>query len=215
MEDDPYEINPETNRLPYFDDLAEPLGYLCFRHAQMEGSINQFIITYWGHGELGRLIISHGGDNLDRRLTFVEQLLHLVEGLPQEYLDDFSEVSTAIKNNILPQRNRLIHDDWAVSGENKMEQRNIKISLKGKPKAFNPIDRNVRERERIWQLTQDCYAAANELSILHGDLWNWLNKGEFHNTFGLYRRGKPRHYRKLTDQAPQSGSSGRAAQPAK
>ncbi len=93
-------------------------------------------------------------------------------------------------------RNRLIHDDWAVSGDDKMEQRNIKIALKGAPRAFTPIARNVREQKRIWQLAQDCYDAAADLAILHADLWNWINKGKFDNSFGLHRRDKPRRYRR-------------------
>lgn len=200
MDDDSYENDPSANRLPQFDDLAEPLGYLCFRYAQLEGNVNSFIVTFCGDSELARAIISHGGDNLDRRLTFVEQLIHLIDGLPQEYLDDVAAVSTAIKNCILPERNRLIHDDWAVGSGEMMEQLDLRISLKPhqarEAKTFNPIRRKPREKQHIWELAQSCYDAAGDLAILHSDLWRWVKDGEFHNTFGLNRRDKPRRYRR-------------------
>jgi hypothetical protein len=100
--------DPSKNRAPHFDEIAEALGYLCFRCAGLEDDINSFIFTTMQHSELARAIIDHTGDNLDKRLVLVEKLCHMVE-MPPEWLDDFEAVSNGIKNNVLPQRNRFVH----------------------------------------------------------------------------------------------------------
>jgi hypothetical protein len=197
-QDDSFESDPELNRAPHFDELAIALGYLSFRYAGLEDDINSYIFTIFQHSELTRAVIDHSGDNLDRRLTFVEKLCHMVE-MPQPWLDDFQSVSGGIKRNILPRRNRFVHDSWAMMDEIRWEQRYLRLALKkaqaDERKSFSPIKRTETTAAAIWEVAQAAYDAAADVSILHHDLFHWVKSKRFDDTFGKYRRQRPRRYR--------------------
>lgn len=198
-EDDAFEDDPSLNRTPHFDEIATALGYLSFRYAALEDNINSHIFTVFQHSELARAVIDHSGDNLQRRLELVEKLAHMVE-MPEPWLNDFESVAKGIRNNVLPKRNRFVHDSWAMMDETRWEQRYLRLALKkpqaDQPKSFTPIRRCETTAAAVWETAQAAYDAAADVAILHHDLFHWVKSRKFDDIFGKHRRDKPRAYRR-------------------
>lgn len=190
-----------SRRLPHFEDHAKAIGFLCFHFAGMEGSVNRLLAELLGGSmEAARAVADASGASLDNRLSLTARLACLA-GMPRRWFEAVESVSNGIKTNILPFRNRLIHDEWFHVDAQVWGQTDVRAGLKKAqaraPKMIpNPL-RNERKAENIWQLAQSCIDADTDLTVLMHDHRVQRLTGQSDNSFGQYRANYPALYRAL------------------
>jgi hypothetical protein len=93
---------------------AEALGFLVIMWADLEDDINQFVMKLLEQDRLHYEVVGHidfrGKIQITKSTTFT--FYH-----PSKWFDDVERIINIIDNELRPERNRMMHDQWHRHGD--------------------------------------------------------------------------------------------------
>jgi len=203
-----FEIPPEP-KLPYrlwwsgFEHHATAIGYLCSTYAILEGVINRQIeLTLPCSTDARRAIVDASGASIDNRCNLVLKLLSLRKPSDQ-FFDDFEALVVRVRNELAPERNRIVHDQW-IGGEG-YKQWDERAFLP-KPQArtskkLSPTKELRRELADIWDLVRRVQEVSTWMGMMSGCYGQWLLTGHFPAQPPLPSQVRKLHQKKHPHQA--------------
>lgn len=181
--------DPNEPDLPYrlintrLEHHTRALGYVCVTLATLERHLNGIIEDLVPCTEqVRRIIVENLGTNLSTRCNFVIQL-SAASNIYGEWTETLSEQLVYIQNEILPPRNRYVHDPWladmAETGQPKQADQRIKLR---KPSAFSkkeltPVLTKERRLEDMWLLVRNISQINKNLAALRNVFGFWRELG--------------------------------------
>lgn len=159
---------PTSIYMPFLDDHASAIGYLCIFYSALENRVNQSLELLSGLDETKTRIFTNQIDLL-KKVPILTALAF--SRRPSElWFKDIELMGWAITGYVIPRRNRFVHDQWLSlpSGTVRLHER-TKIS---KPQSRQPDELTTRERidqssGEIWDLAQKTRDVANIIRHLN------------------------------------------------
>lgn len=142
--------------MPYLDEHARAIGYLCIFYSALEDRVNQSLEILSGLDEDLNRVYTNQID-LKKKIPILNALAFTKRPSEQWYRD-IETVSWAIIEWVSPKRNRFVHDQWLSlpSGAVRFYQR-TRIR---KPQSRQPL--TLTTGERIPQFAGDIWALVDE-----------------------------------------------------
>lgn len=158
----PYDL--DENRDPkqpiYWRGMNGPalaLGYVCFSYANLELTLNTFIEYLLScTRDARRAIVDSTGASIDNRCNLILKLASL-DAIDDEWFEILDDLIVRVRQELAPERNRLVHDPWIVADEGfrQWDQRSfLKQPQAGKRKQLTPPVESDRTTEAMWDLSR-------------------------------------------------------------
>lgn len=174
---------PPEPELPYrliFQNLehhATALGYVCMTFANLEFTINWMIEVILPCSPDARRAIP--GDSVPARIDFVLKIAALNRP-PGEWFAILESILQLVKKDIVPLRNRLIHDVWIHHQESPGQwdlRSSLKASQANELKVIPGPVLTERTLESIWSLVSKISQLKASLTNLTVFYVNWRDSG--------------------------------------
>lgn len=182
----PWPVIPPEPKLPYrlwfggMEHHATALGYICFTYAILEGVVNRHIeFAVPCLPDARRVIVDASGTSLENRCNLLIKLCSL-RNPGRQWFDDFEALLNRVKNELAPERNRLVHDEW-VAGPTirQWDQRTfLRQPQARKPKTIAPPAEPERSLESLWDLVRRIQEVSVWLGRMSIDYAMWLQTGQ-------------------------------------
>jgi hypothetical protein len=165
---------------PELEHHATALGYVCFTYSSLELAINQYVETLLpcSH-DARRAIVDASGVTLATRCELVLKLASLRDP-PAIWFCDLEALLKRVRDELAPERNRLIHDVW-LSGGGDIKQWDQRAFLRraqaGEPKRIAPSAAPERSLPVIWDLVRRIQEVNVHLLMVWFTFLEWQETG--------------------------------------
>lgn len=152
------------------NEHATALGYICMWYALLEARINHLIQCQLNAtDQTGAAIASATGNSILPRCKLVMQLA-LERRVSDEWHARLETVLRKVEQEIAPERNRLVHDDWIP-----LREEALQIDKRPKIKEGQLSIKTERRRElaAMWKLVAHIQMAEKELAEVGIEYINW------------------------------------------
>ena len=161
-------MTPTRVYMPFLNDHASAIGYLCIFYSALENRVNQSLELLSGLDETETRVFTNQIDLL-KKMPILNALAFSKK--PSElWYQDIELMGWAISGYIIPKRNRFVHDQWLSlpSGTVRLHER-TRIA---KPQSRQPEELTTSERinqssDEIWDLVQKTRDVANIIRHLN------------------------------------------------
>lgn len=149
---------------------ALALGYICMAFARLEFRADGLLGAVLGVSpEIQRIIVDASGQRLEARFDVIRKGALLIPKAPDRWTDALMMVLHEVKSEIVPLRNRLVHDEWIGDNEGvgQVDDRAIRHKPQSRESAIlSPPTWISRPIPVLWDLYRRICSAADDLDLL-------------------------------------------------
>jgi hypothetical protein len=175
-------LDPEALNLTALDVIqrhAFAIGALCMYTAVLDRSLKRLIEHLLDDSEEVVACITAGSDAVSQRCELVKRLCYL-RSPNKEWRECVVGIMNVLLTGLLPLRNRAVHDDWDVTGD-ELLQYHRKVAFKSPQSGKDPIlsiaTARVVSLPSIWEAVSVATDAVAHLTFLGLQLAHWRKTG--------------------------------------
>jgi hypothetical protein len=157
------------------DSFAMAIGYVCVEWGLLEGTFDRFMrqLFSWSHRDEITHILNINIRQADK-IKIIEAVGAAYSPSP-EWLERLNKTLRAVKLDIQPSRNRVVHDMWSI-GQSDSASRRTRISKVSYPKyqlqvsAFSDTSTHISEVLNLVTKIREVSEELNRLATEYGEI---------------------------------------------
>jgi hypothetical protein len=162
---------PNRIHNPTLDDHAHGIGYLCFMYNGLEARVNNLLGLLAGLPDEELECFTNQFDLL-KKLPALKALAF--KSMPsKQWFEDIELMTWVISSQIIPKRNRYVHDIWLGLPEGAVrrhERTKIEQAQSRQAAKLSTHEHVPTTADEIWSLVQETKDVSNILRLLYSSL---------------------------------------------